>query len=348
MEYINLKHLAFGEVDINDEFFDSLKKDYPEFEDWYRKKREEHKDVYVQYDKNNKLQGFLYMKEEEEKVIKDVIPQIEGNCIIKIGTFKIDAHGTKMGEQFLKVVFDYAIDRNADVIYVTIYEKHSKLISLVEQYGFEKWGVKGDEKVFLKKMKSCSGDIFKDYPLVKIGSNKKYLLSIYPKYHSKMFPESILTNESRNIIKDIACTNSIQKVYVCSMRDVESLESGDIILVYRTAEIGRSAEYSAVATTVCTVIETKLQNEFSDFEEFYQYTSLYTVFDEDDLKYWYNRGGLKIIRMVYNLPLKKRIVRHDLIERVGLERELYWGFFELNDEQFEKIVELGQATEYIR
>ena len=31
MENVNLRHLAFGEVDINDPFFDSLKLDYPGF-----------------------------------------------------------------------------------------------------------------------------------------------------------------------------------------------------------------------------------------------------------------------------------------------------------------------------
>jgi hypothetical protein len=48
--------------------------------------------------------------------------------------------------------------------------------------------------------------------------------------------------------------------------------------------------------------------------------------------------------MTYNVALKKRIVRHDLIEEIGLERNQYWGFFELTNEQFNKIAMKGDAT----
>lgn len=52
----------------------------------------------------------------------DVEPVICANKILKVGTFKIEAHGTKMGEQFIKVIMDYATSENVDVCYVTIYE----------------------------------------------------------------------------------------------------------------------------------------------------------------------------------------------------------------------------------
>lgn len=48
--------------------------------------------------------------------------------------------------------------------------------------------------------------------------------------------------------------------------------------------------------------------------------------------------------MTYNAALKKRIVRHDLIEKIGLERNQYWGFFELTDEQFQKVVRIGDVN----
>ena len=352
MEYANLRHLGFGEISLSDPFFKSLKEDYEGFEDWYKKKIANHEDAYVQYDNDNNLQGFLYIKMEEQTIVDDVIPCIEAERILKIGTFKIDAHGTRMGEQFLKVLFDYAIDKDADVCYVTIFEKHKGLIDLISQYGFKEWGIKENggktEKVFLKDMRSVVGDVFSDYPLVTSKGTRKYLLSIYPKYHSKMFPESILTNESRNIIKDISYTNSIRKNYVCSMQGADNLSKGDLIVLYRTAESGRSAEYSAVATTVCTVTEVRQQDSFTNFEDFYSFTSKYTVFERDDLEYWYRRGGLKIISLIYNFPLKKRIVRHELIEKIGLKRDIYWGLFQLSDEEFIDIVKLGQSIEYLR
>lgn len=351
---INLRHLGFGEIDLNDSFFDSLKKDYNGFEKWFAKKAANHEGAYVQYEDNDekKLQGFLYLKMEESKIVDDVNPHIESDRILKVGTFKINPHGTRMGEQFLKIIFDYAIDKNADVCYLTIFEKYSELIDLISKYGFNEWGTKGtgkeQEKVYLKNMRAITGNYMSDYPMVSPEGHDKYLLSIYPKYHSRMFPESILTNESRNIIKDISYTNSIQKNYVCSMKGVDELKEGDIIVLYRTAESGRSAEYSAVATTVCTVTGVQKQDDFHGFKEFYDFTIKYTIFDEDDLLYWYNRGGLKVISLIYNFPLKNRIVRHDLIEKIGLNRENYWGFFKLSDTNFIDIVNYGQSSKYLR
>ena len=343
----NIVHKTFAEVDLRDPFFQSLRDDYLGFDNWFRKKSNQ--DAFVQYE-NNKIIGFLYLK-VEERIVDDVTPNICANKILKVGTFKIEAHGTKMGEQFIKVIMDYAANENVDVCYVTIYEKHNSLINLVQQFGFEWYGIKGEgkyqENVYLKQMKRITGDINRDFPLVNICNAKKYLLSIYPKYHSIMFPDSILTTENKNIITDVSYTNSIHKIYVCSMDQVEGLKYGDIVVLYRTAEYGRSAEYSAVATSICVVEDVKKQNEFNSFDDFYKYASKYSVFDERDLRYWYNRGGCKAIKMTYNAALKKRIVRHDLIEEIGLERNQYWGFFELTDEQFQKIAQRGEANKIL-
>ena len=51
------------------------------------------------------------------------------------------------------------------------------------------------ELVLIKNMKVLTGDVLKDYPLLTTKDKRKFLLSIYPKYHTKMFPDSILQNE---------------------------------------------------------------------------------------------------------------------------------------------------------
>ena len=91
----------------------------------------------------------------------------------------------------------------------------------------------------------------------------------------------------------------------------------------------------------------KKQNEFSSFDDFYEYASKYSVFDKADLQYWYNKGGCKAIKMTYNGAFKKRIVRHDLIEEIGLERNQYWGFFELTNEQFKIIAKKGEVDKIL-
>lgn len=344
IELNNIVHKTFAEINLQDPFFQSLRDDYPDFDEWFEAKGDQ--DAFVQYI-DYSIVGFLYLKIEKQ-IVDDVMPPIYADKILKVGTFKIEAHGTKMGEQFIKIIMDYATNEMVDVCYVTIYKKHKTLIDLLRQFGFELYGTKGQgeyiENVYLKQMNKITGDINKDFPLVNYRTAKKYLLSIYPKYHSVLFPDSILTTENKNIITDVSYTNSIHKIYVCSMEQVDELKHGDIVMIYRTAEYGRSAEYSAVATSICVVEDIKKQSEFSSFEEFYSYVCKYSVLDKKDLSYWFNRGGCKAIKMTYNAAMKKRIVRHDLIEEIGLERNQYWGFFELTDDQFQKIVRKGEVN----
>lgn len=49
----NILHKTFGEVDLKDPFFQSLREDYPDFDNWFRKKQSQ--DAFVQYDSNNRI-----------------------------------------------------------------------------------------------------------------------------------------------------------------------------------------------------------------------------------------------------------------------------------------------------
>lgn len=51
--------------------------------------------------------------------------------------------------------------------------------------------------------------------------------------------------------------------------------------------------------------------------------------------------------MTYNAALTTRVIRKDLIEKVGISRDAYAGFIELTDNQFEEILKLGNVDEYI-
>lgn len=338
----NINYKKFSEINLNDSFFDSLRQDYDGFDEWFKRKKDQ--SALVQYDDSNRITGFLYLKIEKQ-IVSDTIPNITANTILKVGTFKIEAHGTKMGEQFIKKIMDCAVNNNVDVCYATIFPKQIALINLVEQFGFNLYGQKGNgnhkENVYLKQMKLITNNIYKDYPYINTNFARKYLLSIYPKYHSIMFPDSILRTENPNTIKDVSYSNSINKIYVCTMSQVTDLNYGDIVVLYRTAEPGQYAKYTAVATSICVVESVKNQNEFASFDEFYKYSCKYNLFNRDDLEYWYNKGNCKAIKMTYNAAFKQRIVRNDLLVDIGLDASLYWGFFELTDKQFHEIAQIG-------
>lgn len=127
---------------------------------------------------------------------------------------------------------------------------------------------------------------YANYPLVKL-QGRNYLLSIYPAWHTRLFPESKLHNESAGIIADISHTNSIEKVYLTKMHGVASLKPGDNLLIYRTSDGQGPARFRSVATSVCVVQEIKDIHDFLTYEEFKNYCEPYSVFDEDELQLLY-------------------------------------------------------------
>lgn len=143
----------FCDIDLTDRFFDSLKNDYLGFELWFEKKS--NSCAYISYNENNEIDGFLYLKVEDEALL-DTKPQFPQKKRLKLGTFKIEAHGTKLGERFVRIIFNRAMDENIKEIYVTIYDKHQGLINLLQKYGFEKKALKeevtknGQEGVYFK------------------------------------------------------------------------------------------------------------------------------------------------------------------------------------------------------
>lgn len=338
----------FADIDLNDVFFDSLKKDYPGFDIWFEKKSKDGSKAYVQYT-NRTLQAFLYLKNESGEALTDVSPTRPACNRMKVGTFKIDAHNTKLGERFVKKIMDAALYMKADEVYVTIYPKHEGLIRILQRYGFNEEGRKGDELVLVKNMKVLTGDILKDYPLLKTIGKRKFLLSIYPKYHTKMFPDSILQNEEGTkyeLIKDVAHTNSIHKVYVTSMTDAAQLQSGDLVAIYRTKDEAGPARYRSVITSICQIEEVKSNRDFKNVEEFLAYANYYSIFDTNELKQWFGKKDFTVLKMTYNIALTKRVTNGYLVDELKMTPD-YWGFFQLTDEQFDAILKKGEIDESI-
>ena len=349
---MDLEICRFGDIDPKDSFFDSLKESYPEFDEWYKRKADAGETAYVFRDNDKKVIDFLYVK-IENGAIDDVSPVLPAKKRLKVGTFKLVSRHTRRGERFMKKIMDRAVSEDVDEIYVTIFPTASLqyLIDLFQKYGFEHKSNKphegrDSEWVLVKDMRSHSDDILKDYPIIKKGGVEKYLLSIYPSYHTKLFPDSILRNESYDLVQDISPTNGIYKIYLCWMQDVDKLKKGDLLVIYRTSDKLGPAQYRSVATSVCTVEEVKTYKDFKTIDDFIEYTNRYSIFSPAELQKWYKyKKNFVVIKMLYNIAFSKRVIRKDLLEKVGISRDIYWGFINITDKQFEEIVKLGQANE---
>ena len=214
-----VKKEYFGNINIDDTFFDSFKQDYNEFGNWFNKKADNISYVCIT---DGEVKAFLYLKQEKtDEIYNDIEPSFPQKKRLKIGTFKVTSTGYKLGERFLKVIFDNALQYDVEEIYVTIFDKRNeqlRLIYLLEDWGFKHWGTKttdnGIEQVFFRQCKPAP-DLQQpklSFPAVSKNTTK-WIVPIYPEYHTELFPDSILNNESPlDFTENEPYRNAIKKV----------------------------------------------------------------------------------------------------------------------------------------
>jgi len=346
---MDFSYCDINSLNLNDSFFDSLRADYAEFQDWITRKARAGEKAYVSLDEDGNIDGFLYLKIEDSPLI-DVTPPLPPAHRLKIGTFKIDPRGTRLGERFIKKALDHAFYEKTSEVYVTVFSKHDYLINLLQRYGFtdtaEKNTPNGTEQVLLKKIGVMRGNVRLDYPCVNRQS-RKFLLSLYPQWHTRLLPDSILNNENpEEIVTDVSHTNSIHKIYLTKMEGTGSLRNGDTLVIYRTSDGQGPAHYRSVATSICVVEEVRNINEFATIDDFLAYASSYSIFDEKELRTFFSRKNYPIIiKFTYNSALIKRVNRAYMLENLGMNPTQYWGFFQLSDAEFNGIVDKGGVHE---
>lgn len=359
LEYkvLSVQKSYFGDENINDLFFDSFKEDYPEFEKWFKKKANE--PIYVSKNENGNILAFLYLKvEDRNENYSDIDPIFQPKKRLKIGTFKVILNGFRLGERFLKIVFDNALKQKVEEIYVTIFDKRDeqrRLINLLEEWGFTKWGNKKSTgeivmvRDFSKKFDKNNPKL--TYPFISLNpENKIFIVPIYPDYHTELFPDSILRTESpENFKEDKPHRNAISKVYIS--RSIErNVNKGDILLFYRTAEKDKPAYYSAVVTTI-GIVEEKIEN-IKDEQDFILKCRKRSVFGDDELKKWWNykpnnRPFIINFLHVNSFQLGERINRAKLLELgvlTGEENELR-GLKQISKENFLKVIKEAKFDE---
>jgi len=313
---LSVRKVLLGNLNLSDDFFASFEEDYPDYEKWFNKKAEE--TVYVCLFKDKPL-ALLYLKVEgKDEDYTDIDPPLPPKRRLKIGTFKVSLNGYKLGERFLKIVFDNALRLKVDEVYVTIFNKRieqQRLINLLEEYGFYHHGLKvgpgGSEFVYVR---SC--ERFADRSTPKLAypffstAGRVFIVPIYPEYHTELFPDSILQTESTmDFVENEPHRNAISKVYIS--RSIErDLEPGDIIVFYRTG-----GYYKGVVTTIGIVesVIDKIRNE----DEFIKLCRKRSVFTNKELSIQWNRNRRNrpfIVNFLYVYSFPKRTNLRRLIE----------------------------------
>ncbi len=344
-----VQQVPFGRVDVQTEFFDSFREDYGggAFDKWFNKKADE--TAYVCHE-GEELVAFLYLKVEGiDEYYGDIEPRFERKRRLKIGTFKVELNGYRLGERFLKIVFDNGIKQKVDEVYVTIFSRtieQQHLIKILEDFGFKQWGTKtganGVEAVYVREMNPAF-DVENPkltFPYIR-RSSRTFLVPIYPAYHTSLLPDSILRTESpAGFIEQEPHRNAILKVYVC--RSVfRDLIKGDTIVFYRTG-----GYFQGVATTVGIVDGVYKQPR--DEADFINLCRKRSVFSDHELRgQWnYNKNNRPFITgFLYAYSFPRRPTLKELIEN-GIVRDIDSaprGFERITNEQFSKILDLSKT-----
>lgn len=355
-QVLSVQKKLFGEINLEDSFFDSFREDYKEFNTWFHKKADE--TAFITHNAG-KILSFLFLKiEDRDEDYSDIYPAFFPKKRLKVGTFKVIDNGIRLGERFLKIIFDHALKFRVDEIYVTTFnrtnEQH-RLVNLLMEWGFEYHGTKttqnGREEVYVRNFAPRFNveNPKLTFPFLSRTTNI-FMVPIWPDYHTELLPDSILTTESPyDFVENQPHRNAISKVYI-SRSIIRNVSKGDTLVFYRTAAKGRSAYYSSVITTLA-IAEGIVQNIKSE-DDFILKCRKRSIFTDEELKKLWNfkpQYRPFIINFLYthSFPTGHRINRQKLLELgvlSGEENEIR-GLKKISQEQFQSILQESRTDE---
>jgi predicted nucleic acid-binding protein len=313
-KFLSVRKEFFGKIDVKNGFFDTFREAYPGFEKWFSKKCDE--EAYVCRNDRGEILGFLYLKtEDENENYSDLTPTFKPMRRLKVGTFKVEASGFRLGERFIKIIFDNAIERHLQEIYVTLFMDRPELKALYDlliRWGFYKYGIKQtngkDEIVLVKKLGVYDKNLTpkQNFPNLEYA-HQKFFLPIEAKYHTPLLPDSQLKTENEvDFLGQQPQKYALQKVYI-SFSYKRNMKPGDFLILYRKGTTQGRKGYESVVSTV-GIIDDVAYN-FKSKEEFLKYCENRTVFTLDELEYFWRtkKNSLLVIKFIYVKSLCKRL-----------------------------------------
>lgn len=343
---LSVKKVLFGEVNVKDNFFDSFRMAYDGFDSWFLRKCDE--EAYICKSDEGKILGFLYLKTEDlSENYYDIEPVFEPKKRLKVGTFKVESTGFRLGERFIKIIFDNAQIRKVDEVYVTLFTDSGELVALenlLERWGFVFHGYKHGnnkvEKVLVKKLHSMDPKATPkfNYPNISYTCNK-FILPIRPEYHTSLLPDSRLNSENNiDFLENEPYRYALQKVYI-SWGTTKGAKSGDLLLFYRMGVVGENKKYKSVISTIGIVDD--IIEDVRTEKELLDLCQNRSVFTRSELTTFWSKHhhNLKIIKFIFLKSLTKRLTlgylwEHNIIPAPKGPRP----FTLINDEQFDMII----------
>lgn len=243
---ISIKRTKLAQIDLQDQIFDSLKKEYPDFRDWAM--RHPDRTTWVNYNQDGSIGAILILKPNEvDEVGAD--PSLDRRRRMKISTLKVaqGSWGSKIGELFISIAIREAIHHELNEVYLTHYvEPEDYFVEIIRSYGFRRVSsTDTGEGVFLKRLipgpnqNPSRLEMSREfYPSFYDGNAvQKFLIPVRPEYHNKLFSTYSKRNRTLNEFKGEfnAEGNAIKKAYLTGAKNHQA-EPGDVLIFYRSID----------------------------------------------------------------------------------------------------------------
>ncbi len=272
------------DIDSTDPIFDSFRKDYATFDNWLAKCQLDQRTAWVIRDDGN-LTAVCIIKEHDDEL------QLAGKTL-KVCSLKVSEAraGRRYGELLLKTIFRYLAENGYEHVFLTVFEHHVGLITLLEDFGFiRREPDKGTgERYYVKALhptpEQRAGMPALDFhvrfgpPAVKLSDEEVFLVPIQPQYHRLLFPDAEPQDTPQQLELDLLGIpareprpfgNALRKAYLCHTPN-RQLRAGSTLLFYR------SWDQQAV-TCVGVVEDTLVSRDATRVAEFVGQRTVYTL-----------------------------------------------------------------------
>jgi len=277
---------ALHSLRSDDAIFESLRSDYPDFDQWLKKASREGREARMIETPEGECAGICIWKSDDDEYEF-------GGKVMKLSTFKVaeEHRGRRYGELLLKTVFTELHANRYDHVWLTVFERHTALITMLEDFGFERQGVQTPrgELVMVKHLLSPAVETPDHFtyhrqfgpPAVDLAlGGSVYVIPIRPRYHTRLFPDHP-REPVRLLPDDDPFGNALRKAYL-SQSGITPLARGDTILFYR------SDDWQAVSAV--GVVEESMRSDdpsevaaFAGQRTVYSYTEIAEMADPSAL-----------------------------------------------------------------
>lgn len=296
------------QVPLRAPIFDSLRQDYPDFDNWWLKKVVDQRRAVLVLGDHEEPEGVAALKDESgESGLAD--------RVLKISTFKV-AEGlgrARRGELLLRAVVDHAVGSNFKAAYLTVWEHHGDLIGWLGRFGFLQHEISSSGEVVLVKHFAPPPAAGQLEPLAHhvaygpraLRVERLFWVPIQDRFHARLLPDS---DDQLSMLANEACGNAIRKAYLCRA-NIRQLQPGDTLAFLRTGK-GHSR------ATAVGVVENTLRSQ--DPEEVAAFVTGRTVYSLGEIKQMCNVGEVLAVLFRFDRRLEPPWLLDDLKQRGAL------------------------------